>query len=194
MPGIALPKTLSGYRPQDVGLLTHAALAIVAPALGTIPADRVAEYVLDVTGGLVNGTNVNRRRTLQQTAAGHVCTYLRRLAPSAPWRVLQAEFQTGFGRTDLAWTNPATGEMFFDELKTHKGALTGLSEEVFEQAKRQANGGDQEFSDQFLGVRVVPFGSLHLISMVTAAGERVALNPTPDEPLRRRDESEGGAA
>jgi hypothetical protein len=42
-------------------------------------------------------------------------TYLRRFAPTEPWSLLGCEFDTGNGRTDLAWQHAEIGEVFFDE-------------------------------------------------------------------------------
>ncbi len=183
MPGTALPRELSGYRAQDVGLLTHAVLAIVTPALRTIQPIDLVEYVLDVAGSLVNGENHNRRRSLQQTATGFACRYLRRFAPAEPWILIGAEFQTGQGRTDLAWQHPETGAVFFDEIKTHSGSIEHLSSNVLDQALRQAAGGYAKFGDDFKGVRVIPFGALHRTTLVRAANDRTLLAPTPQGPL-----------
>lgn len=188
LPTLSLPKNLSGYRPQDVGLVTHAAVAILAPHSQDLSADELPERVLDVTGALVNGENVNRRRVLMLTAAGHVATYLRRFAPSTPWELLGCEFQTGHGRTDLAWRHGETGEVFFDELKTHNRAQSVIASRTIAQVKRQGTGGVEQFGDAFRGVRLLPFGALHLTTLVHPDLRRVAIAPTPSEPLRRADD------
>lgn len=183
VPGLALPRTLSGYRPQDVGLVTHAALAIITPSLRTLSPETLPERVMDVAGALVNGENVNRRRVLMLTAAGHTATYLRRLAPEGPWELLGCEFDTGQGRTDLAWRNTETGEVFFDEIKTHNRPVTGLSPQTVAQAKRQGEGGLAEFGAAFRGVRVLPLGALHLAALIQPNQKRSFLRPTPAQPL-----------
>lgn len=186
VPGISLPKELSGYRAQDVGLLTHAVLAIVTPCLRTIEPTDLVEHVLDVAGGLVNGTNHNRRRSLQQTATAYACRYLRRFAPAEPWQLIGAEFQTGEGRTDLAWQHGETGDVFFDEIKTHSRSIDRIGDEVIDQALRQAAGGFACFGAKFRGVRVLPFGALHHATLVRSATDRMGLAPTPDAPLNPR--------
>lgn len=185
MPSIALPATLSGYRPQDVGLVTHAALAIITPALRTLDPVTLPEHVLDVCGALINGDNINRRQVLFLTASGFVCTYLRRYAPNSPWELLGAEFDTGGGRTDLAWQHSETGDVFFDEIKTHNRPIGQLAARTLAQAQRQAAGGVETFGPQFQGVRVVPFGALHLMTLIHPDAPKVLLHPTPDEPLTR---------
>lgn len=191
MPTLALPKNLSGYRPQDVGLLTHAAIAILAPHLRDLTAVTISERVLDVTGALVNGENVNRRRVLMLTAAGHTATYLRRFAPDSPWELLGCEFDTGGGRTDLAWQHSETGEVFFDEIKTHNRPITVLSAAVVAQAKRQGEGGLTRYGPAFRGVRVLPFGALHLTALVLPGQSRSLIAPTPTDPLRPRVQEDG---
>lgn len=184
MPAVALPENLSGYRPQDVGLLTHAAVAILAPTAQSLSPVEISERVLDVCGSLVNGDNVNRRRVLLLTAAGHVATYFRRLCPGPPWTLLGSEFDTGRGRTDLAWRNPATGTVFFDELKTHNRCVSALRDSEVGQAKRQALGGLDLYGDRFAGVRLIPFGALHLTSLVHPSSRRMPLDADPAHPLR----------
>lgn len=190
MPALALPENLSGYRPQDVGLLTHAAVAILAPTAQTLTPVEISERVLDVCGSLVNGDNVNRRRVLLLTAAGHVATYFRRLCPGSPWTLLGAEFDTGRGRTDLAWRDSATGMVFFDELKTHNRCVSALQDAEVGQVKRQALGGVSLYGEQFAGVRLIPFGALHLMSLVHPASSRMLLDADPAHPLRLADPQE----
>ena len=196
MPTLALPKNLSGYRPQHVGLLTHAAVEILAPYARDLSPVELPERVLDVTGALVNGDNVNRRRVLMFTAAGHVATYFRRLAPSLDWNLLGCEYDTTGGRTDLAWQHAETGRVFFDELKTHNRPITALASTTVAQATRQAEGGLRQFGDLFAGVRVLPFGALHLTTLILPGQTRALLRPTREDPTRLadttpRNESEG---
>ncbi len=190
MPGIALPRSLSGYRPQDVGLVTHAAIAILAPRLRDLDDANLPGHVLDVCGALVNGDNVNRRRVLMLSAAGHTATYLRRFAPLPPWELLGCEFDTGGGRTDLAWRHSVTGQVFFDEIKTHNRPVNGLASSVVAQAKRQGEGGVQQFGALFAGVRVLPLGSLHAACLIHPAMARQPLRSTASDPLA----ASGGAS
>ena len=185
VPALKLPKELSGYRPQDVGLVTHATVAILAPALPILNRDELAERVMDVAGGLLSGGNHSRRRVLMLTAAGHAATYLRRFAPNEPWELLGCEFDTGSGVTDLAWRHVGTNVVFFDELKTHNRPQQRIASRVMTQIKKQSAGGQNQFGTRFAGVRLVPLGSLHLVSLVRHDRKRVLLAPTPDEPLRR---------
>ena len=155
---VSLSRRTCGYRPQDVGPVTHAAIAIIAPHLRELSPVDPPEHVLDVRGALVNGENVNRRRVLMLTAAGHAANYLRRFAPAPPWDLLGCEFDTGGGRTDLAWQHSVTGEVFFDEVKTHNRSIYELASQVVAQAKRQGDGGLAQFGPLFKGVRILPFG------------------------------------
>lgn len=184
VPALKLPKELSGYRPQDVGLVTHATVAILAPALPILNRDELPERVMDVAGGLLSGGNHNRRRVLMLTAAGHAATYLRRFAPNEPWELLGCEFDTGSGVTDLAWRHVGTNVVFFDELKTHNRPQQKIASRVMTQTKNQAAGGQEQFGSRFAGVRLIPLGSLHLVSLVRQDRKRMPLMPTPDEPLR----------
>jgi hypothetical protein len=126
---------------------------------------------------------VSRRRVLMLTAAGHTANYLRRFAPNPPWDLLGCEFDTGGGRTDLAWQHSVTGEVFFDEVKTHNRSIYELASQVVAQAKRQGDGGLAQFGPLFKGVRVLPFGALHLTTLVHPEQKRTLIRPTPQNPL-----------
>jgi hypothetical protein len=53
------------------------------------------------------------------------------------------------------------------------------------QAKRQGEGGLAAYGSAILGVRVLPFGALHLTSLIHPERTRVLIAPTPTEPLAR---------
>lgn len=188
MPSLTLPKDLSGYRPNDAGIVAHAIVAILSPHLHNLTAVALPERVLDVAGALVNGDNINRRRVLMLTAAGHASVYLRTLAPASPWELLGAEFDTGNGHVDVAWSNTETGEVFFDELKTTNRAISMINNVWLGQVRRYAEAGADKHGETFLGVRLLPLGSLHLSVLVGADGSRTPITPSPSTPLQPRED------
>lgn len=189
MPPFALPRSLSGYRPQDAGILTHALIALLAPELRRLTPVTLPERVHDLAGALVGGDNVNRRRVLLATGAGHAATYLRRLAP-ASWSLLGCEFDTGNGRADLAWQHE-DGRVFFDEVKTVNRPVAVVTPAWVEQAARYARGGLTKYGKDFVGVRLLPIGALHCSVLVVSDGTLVRLAPTPSSPLAFADPAPG---
>jgi len=169
MPPIAVPEVLSGYRPNDVGVLAHAVIAVMAPDFHLLSQFELPERIWDVAGSFVNGDNVNRRRTLVATAAGHVATYFRRFALRYPWELLGAEFDTTKGRCDLAWGH-VDGRVVFDEVKTMNRPQAGLNPEWVQQAAGYAIGGREVYGDSFVGTRLIPLGSVYLAALVGPDG------------------------
>ncbi|MGY1632946.1 hypothetical protein ACI784_14685 [Geodermatophilus sp. SYSU D01186] len=143
------------------------------------------ERIHDLAGALVDGDNVNRRRVLLSTAAGHAATYLRRLTPTG-WALLGCEFDTGNGRVDLAWQH-GDGRVFFDEVKTVNRPIGLLTSSWVDQAARYARGGKDRYGAAFVGVRLLPIGSLHCTALVRADGTFSRLSPTSVEPLASAD-------
>jgi hypothetical protein len=174
---------LSGYRPNDAGVLTHALIAVLAPVLPTLTDVTLSERLFDLAGAMVSGENVNRRRALAATATGHAAAYLRRFAPSSPWRLLGCEFDTGNGRVDLAWKHTVTNIVFYDEIKTTNRSVAALSQDWLVQANRYATAGRAEHGDNFAGVRLVPLGALHLMSLCLP-DLVTRLDASKTEPLR----------
>lgn len=169
MPPIALPEVLSGYRPNDAGVLAHAVIAVLAPDFHLLSEFELPERIWDVAGSFVNGDNVNRRRTLVATAAGYVATYFRRFALRYPWELLGAEFDTTNGRCDLAWSH-VDDRVLFDEVKTMNRPQAALNPAWVKQAARYAIGGRNRYTDNFVGTRLIPLGSLHLATLVGPDG------------------------
>ncbi len=190
VPPFALPRSLSGYRPQDAGILTHALIAMLVPELPRLTPVTLPERIHDLAGALVGGDNVNRRRVLLSTAAGHAATYLRRLAPTS-WSLLGCEFDTGNGRVDLAWQHE-DGRVFFDEVKTVNRPVAVLTPSWVDQAARYARGGETRFGAQFVGVRLLPIGALHCSALVGGDGRSSVLTPTSADPLASADAAQGG--
>lgn len=186
LPALSLKQPLSGYRPSDAGVLTHLLIAIVAPSLPTLTDVTLPERLHDLAGGLVGGENVNRRRVLLATGAGHAAAYLRRYAPIDPWRLLGCEFDTGNGRVDLAWEDTSNGTVLYDEIKTTNRPVAMVPPAWLTQVARYTNAGQEQHGDAFAGVRLVPLGSLHLLSLFRPGGT-VPLSPTRTDPLRRLD-------
>lgn len=199
MPSIALPADLSGSRPTDVGVLTHAVVAILAPHLRDMSPWTLPERVLDVTGSLINFQRTTKARPLMLTAAGHASFYLRRLAPAPPWELLGSEYRVSDeddnrGRVDLAWQHSETGQVMFDELKTTSRAIETINNVWRGQVNRYADAGKKTHGDLFVGVRLLPLGALYMSSLITARQHTIRLDPTPEQPLRMRHDARSEAA
>lgn len=170
MPALELPTGLSGYKPSDVGVLTHALIAGLLPHVRALDRFALPERVHDLAASLVSGRNINRRRSLQLVAAQHACTYLRRAALPPPWELAGAEFDTGSGRVDVAWRDTRDDCWLYDEVKTMNRPLTAVDPVWMPQLTRYLAAGADRHRERFLGVRLVPLGSLHLTGLLSRDG------------------------
>lgn len=182
MPSLDLTRPISGRRPNDIGVLTHAIVQMLAPHLRDIPPALIPEKVLDVASALVDIPRVSGRRALT-TASGNACVYLRRLSP-IEWDLLGCEFVVGDGnRVDLAYRHSIDGRVFFDEIKTAKWGLTRPTDDHLDQCDRYRVAGVAEFGAAFQGVRLLYVGALNASRLITPAGQVVPFAPTPDAPF-----------
>lgn len=183
MPSLELSRPISGRRPNDIGVLTHAIVQILAPHVRDIPPVLIPEKVLDVASALVDIPRVSERRALITTASGNACVYLRRLSP-IDWDLVGCEFVVGNGnRVDVAYRHPIDGRVFFDEIKTAKWGLTRPTNEHLAQCDRYRAAGVTEFGAPFQGVRLLYVGALNASRLITPAGEVVRFAPTVDAPF-----------
>ena len=131
VPGLTLPKELSGYRaPRRWACHPRRHRHPRATHLRTSPPVELTERVLDVTGALVNGDNVNRRRVLMLTAAGHTANYLRRYAPANPVGPARVRVRHRRRTYRPCMAHSDTGVVFFDEVKTHNRSIHELSSQL----------------------------------------------------------------
>lgn len=183
MPSLSLTRPISGRRPNDVGVLTHAIVQILAPHSPDIKPSLIPERVLEVAADLVNIPNVSDRRSLITTASGNACVYLRGLRPTG-WDLLGCEFNLdGGGRVDLAYRDPKDGRVMFDEIKTSKSPFAGPSPEHDAQCVGYRNAGNEMFGDQFMGVRLLYLSSLNASTWFSPCGGVGRILPTRVAPL-----------
>jgi hypothetical protein len=192
MPSLELTRPISGRRPNDIGVLTHAIVQMLAPHVRDIPPALIPEKVLDVASALLDIPHVSDRRALITTASGNACVYLRRLAP-IDWDLLGCEYVVGDGnRVDLAYRNPSDGRVFFDEIKTSKTAHTQPTVPHVAQCERYTRDGVNTFGAHFTGIRVLYLGSLHASRWITPDGTAIRFSPTTTAPFG--DDTEGAIA
>lgn len=183
MPALELTRPLSGRRPNDIGVVTHAIVQMLAPHIADIPAVLIPEKVLDVASALVSIPGVSERRALITTASGNACVYLRRLAP-IDWDLLGCEFPVAEGsRVDLAYRHPVDGRVFFDEIKTTKVGLSRPTPEHLAQCDRYRAAGLDKFGNRFAGVRLLYLGALNASRLITPTGDPTHIAPTRQQPL-----------
>ncbi|MCF6735235.1 hypothetical protein [Blastococcus sp. KM273129] len=188
-PSRVLRASLSGRDGSDLGVLTHALVTTHAPLLATVPPEELLGRMHGLARNLLDA-NWNRRRVVAAEAVSLAHKYLTRLAPTAPWRLLAVEYQTGDGTVDLAWEHVESGRVLFDELKTSRIATRKVPEGWLHQARRYAAAGAAQHPSLFTGVRLLPLNRMHLARFVGLNGLTARLSPTTFEPLREK----GGVA
>ena len=105
------------------------------------------------------------------------------LRPRPPWEFVGSEQRTDAGRVDLMWRHSDSGSVLFDEVKTTEVTRRAPDKKWLEQCLRYAESGVSDHGDLFLGVRLLPLGSMNVASFVTSTGEVLPLAPTWDDPL-----------
>lgn len=182
LPSGPVPVPVSAAKPVGVGTLAHLVIGLLAPSVEGSP-ERIADSCLTLAHELAAPSPRSRGNAV--LAAGFAVEYLRLLRPVPPWTVLGVEYDTGAGRVDLAYRNPRTRAVFFDEVKTTHVPLVQPSREWIQQTRRYSAAGVAEFGSRFAGTRLLPLGSRHLTALVAGDGQIVSVTPSPDEPLRR---------
>lgn len=178
--------TFTGRGTGDLGSLTHGLIGshIQFVTGGEEPSDLLARMY--AVAYAVIDANPNATRVLATEAASLAFRYLTEFPPAPPWRLLAVEYDTGSGPVDLAWVHEATGEVFFDEVKTSRvSSGRQVPPTWVAQARRYAAAGSVRFSGSFLGVRLVPLMSADTTRLVRDREPVAGLSPTPVAPLRR---------
>jgi len=176
---------LSGRDGTDLGILTHALVTTHAPLLTTLSSEQLLRRMHGLARNLLDA-NWNRERVVAAEAVSLAHRYLTRLTPSAPWRLLAVECETGDGIVDVVWVDAEGGQVFFDELKTSRIATRKVPEGWLAQVRRYAAAGATQYPSLFLGVRLLPVNRMHLACFVTPNGLTVRLSPTSSDPLREK--------
>lgn len=160
--------------PAAIGATAHAVIAILAPIADQFTTRGLTEVVLGLARGMcAPGYKHRRNSTL---VAGFANEYLRGPArPRAPWVFANAEQRLATGVVDLVWRHTGTGVVFFDEIKTTRVGRRSLPNTWREKATDYASAGAELFGDLFVGVRIVPLGSMNVASLVTPDGTVRAL-------------------
>lgn len=160
----------------------HAVVSILAPLAEQFTAVGLVEVTLGLSRGLCAPGRMHRRNST--LVAGFAAEYLRGVArPRAPWDCVDTEADINGGVVDLVWQHRDTGLVFIDEVKTTQVPRARLDKAWLEQADRYAVAGTAKWGDRFLGVRLVPLGSMHLTTLVTPEGSRRLVVPSVADPL-----------
>lgn len=168
---------------SGIGTMAHSTIAILAPTAHTLNPDSLVETILVLARSVCPPGRMHRRNST--LVAGYATEYLRgRLRPRAPWMFLGAEMPVGSGaRVDLAWMHEPTGAVLFDEVKTTETARRRVDDQWVFQTRKYAMVGRERFGEKFLGVRLLPLGSMNVATFVTASGDLQPLVPTMTDPL-----------
>lgn len=167
---------------SDIGVISHMVIGLVAPVAETIAPSLLVEAVLVLSrAACAPGRQHRRNSTL---VAGYVAEYLGGACrPRGPWRCLGAEYDTGAGRVDLAWQHSRTRAVFYDEIKTTLVARRAPEAAWLEQARRYAHAGAVKHGTAFVGVRLLPLGSMGAAVLVAPDGDLAPLRPSLRAPL-----------
>lgn len=165
-----------------IGTTTHAVLAILAPIADQFTAAGLVEVTMGLSRGLCAPGRQHRRNST--LIAGFAADYLRGAArPRSPWACVDAEAETDGGFVDLVWRQNSTGLVFVDEIKTTNTPRRLLDQDWLTQTARYATAGESRWGDKFIGVRLVPLGSMHLAALMASDGTRRPITPTVANPL-----------
>jgi hypothetical protein len=181
-PAVWTRKPITGDHPGDVGLLTH---VLIQTAITCIRGDGAVDLLrwLEALAMSAIRATTNRRWATATQAVALAHQYLTLLAPDPSWTLLDIEADSGDGPVDVAWIQPATGQVFFDEIKTSRGGHRNLPVAWIAQCARYAKAGAEGFGDAFAGVRLMPLNAPRLTSLVTPDGRCSRISPTASEPF-----------
>jgi hypothetical protein len=115
----------------------------------------------------VGNTIASQVRTACVTRAS---AYLRRVQPDR-WDLVGAELPVGHAVADLVWTDPVTGDVVIDEIKSGGSGIDDPT--VRSQVRRLYDGGRAEWGDAFVGVRLVPMRALAQTAIWHVDGDRI---------------------
>jgi hypothetical protein len=83
----------------------------------------------------------------------------------------------------VSWRNDVTGAVIFDEVKTTEVTRSVADRAWVDQCRRYVTAGVHRYGDAFLGVRLLPLGSMNTAAFITASGDLLPLSPTSEDPL-----------
>lgn len=168
--------------PVSIGRVTHIAIGTLSATAHTLHPDSLVEAALVLSRTLCPRGKMHRRNST--LVAGFAVEYLRGVArPRPPWQFLAAEAPAEGGSVDLAWEHTITGAVLYDEIKTTEVARSRADNEWIAQCLRYAGAGAAQHGDAFLGVRLLPLGSMNTAAFITASGTILPLSPTSNDPL-----------
>lgn len=179
------PQHRIGPRSADSGLIgttVHAVIAILAPIADQFTTAGLVEVTIGLSRGLCAPGRMHRRNSI--LVAGFAADYLRGPArPRQPWECTDSEAVTDGGFVDLVWRHRDTGRVFVDELKTTRVPRRTPDQGWLTQTVRYAEAGQSRWGDEFIGVRLVPLGSMHLAALVLPDGSHRAVVPSVADPI-----------
>ena len=145
--------------PSAVGAAAHALIGALVPVVDALDPTAVVETCLALARRCCVPGRIRIANSVR--VAGYAIEYLNGpCRPRAPWRCLGVEFPTGDGRVDVAWKHEVNGHVFYDEIKTTRTARRSPDAAWVQQCARYAVAGAQQHGHDFLGVRLLPLGSL----------------------------------
>jgi hypothetical protein len=137
-----------------VGIRAHETVARLLLG-GELPNDRLelVTHISTVVRDVFASHEPQRRhRAMLTEVRSYVAAYLHLYAPSAPWKLMDAEVRTPGGRIDLVFTNQQTGEVLADELKF--GLSGSLNASIVKQVTCYLTGGTERWGERFVGLRL----------------------------------------
>lgn len=170
--------------PTDIGTGSHVLIGTLAPVADAVDPIYLTEAILILSRLLCSPGRQHRRNAT--LIAGYAAEYLRGPArPRPPWQCLGVEYDTGHGPADLAWHNPDSQVVFYDEVKTTLVARRAPEDSWIDQCRRYAEAGRTRFGDRFAGVRLLPLGSMNTATLVQPDGTMEPIQPAAVDPLHR---------
>jgi hypothetical protein len=170
-------RSTNAARGSDVHALLAEALAeghrTYSPAL----LDLINRRARQLTQGRRHG------RADAAEAASFTCLYFRNgMCPDEDWELLGTGLEYD-GLVDHSWIHTETGQIFHDEIKTTRVVHSVPDPAWIKQARRYLEAGLERHGHLFLGVRLVPLGSLDAARLLMPDGTTRTLRATPAQPL-----------
>lgn len=163
--------------PSDVGAAAHALIGLLVPVVDALAPAAVVETCLALARACCAPGRMRIANSVR--VAGYAIEYLNGpCRPRSPWVCLGVEFETGGGRVDVAWRSDVDGTVFYDEIKTTRTARRSPDQGWVQQCARYAASGTRLHGSQFLGVRLLPLGSLGASRLVQPDCSVVAWDAT----------------
>lgn len=168
-----------------IGSASQALIAVLAPIADSMDPAHLVETALAVSRAFCAPGKSRTRNSVQ--VAGFAIDYLNGpTRPRAPWHCVGTEVATSEGRVDLVWQHADDGLVMFDEIKATITARTAPEANWLEQCGGYARAGSVLHGDRFVGVRLIPLGSMGAACLIRPDGTLLPLAPTGAAPLRIR--------